>query len=43
MIDEVIAKLSILGLDGISRSGIIAGFKGSKKLSAINNNKTPHI
>jgi acetolactate synthase-1/3 small subunit len=43
MIDEVIAKLSILGLDGISRSGVIAGFKGSKKLSAINNNKTPNI
>ena len=35
MIDEVITKLSVLGLDGISRSGIIAGFKGNKKLGEI--------
>lgn len=35
MIDEVISKLSVLGLDGISRSGIVAGFKGGKKLSEI--------
>ncbi len=31
-IDEVIEKLSELGLDGVSRTGIAAGFKGEKKL-----------
>lgn len=31
-IDEVINKLSSLGLDGVSRTGIAAGFKGDKKL-----------
>lgn len=31
-IDEVIGKLSSLGLDGVSRTGIAAGFKGEKKL-----------
>ncbi len=31
-IDEVIAKLSTLGLEGVSRTGIAAGFKGEKKL-----------
>ena len=32
-IDEVIDKLSLLGLDGVSRTGIAAGFRGEKKLS----------
>lgn len=32
-IDEVIDKLSPLGLDGVSRTGIAAGFKGEKKLN----------
>ncbi len=31
-IDEVIDKLSSLGLDGVSRTGVAAGFKGEKKL-----------
>jgi acetolactate synthase-1/3 small subunit len=31
-IDEIINKLSKLGLDGVSRTGIAAGFKGEKKL-----------
>jgi acetolactate synthase-1/3 small subunit len=31
-IDEVLGKLSTLGLDGVSRTGIAAGFKGNKKL-----------
>jgi acetolactate synthase-1/3 small subunit len=32
-IDEVIDKMSALGLDGVSRTGIAAGFKGEKKLA----------
>ena len=32
MIDEVLVKLSSLGLEGVSRSGVVAGFKGEKKL-----------
>ncbi len=32
-IDEVLNKLSTLGLDGVSRTGIAAGFKGEKKLN----------
>jgi len=35
MIDEVIEKLSLLGLDGVSRTGVAAGFKGDKKLNDI--------
>ena len=31
-IDEVIDKMSPLGLDGVSRTGIAAGFKGEKRL-----------
>ena len=31
-INEIIDKLSALGLDGVSRTGIAAGFKGEKKL-----------
>jgi acetolactate synthase-1/3 small subunit len=31
-IDELIEKMSSLGLDGVSRTGIAAGFKGEKKL-----------
>jgi acetolactate synthase-1/3 small subunit len=31
-VDELIEKLYPLGLDGISRTGIAAGFKGEKKL-----------
>jgi acetolactate synthase I/III small subunit len=31
-IDEVLDKLSILELEGVSRTGIAAGFKGEKKL-----------
>jgi len=31
-IDEVLDKLSSLGLEGVSRTGIAAGFKGEKKL-----------
>ncbi len=31
-IDEVIEKLSVLGLEGVSRTGVAAGFKGEKKL-----------
>lgn len=34
-IDEVIEKLSVLKLDGVSRTGIAAGFKGEKKLSEL--------
>ncbi len=37
MIDEVIIKLSALSLDGVSRTGVVAGFKGNKKLSEIDN------
>ena len=32
-IDEAITKFSELGLDGVSRTGIAAGFKGEKKLN----------
>jgi acetolactate synthase-1/3 small subunit len=32
-IDEVIEALSQLGIDGVSRTGIAAGFKGEKKLN----------
>lgn len=31
-IDELIDKLSTLGLDGVSRTGVAAGFRGEKKL-----------
>ncbi len=31
-IDELIDKLSLLGLDGVSRTGPAAGFRGEKKL-----------
>ncbi len=31
-IDEVLEKMSPLGLEGVSRTGIAAGFKGEKKL-----------
>jgi acetolactate synthase-1/3 small subunit len=31
-IDEIINEMSTLGLDGVSRTGIAAGFKGEKKL-----------
>ena len=31
-IDEVLDQLSALGLEGVSRTGVAAGFKGSKKL-----------
>ena len=34
-IDLVIDKLSILGLDGVSRTGIATGFRGQKKLENI--------
>ena len=33
-IDEVIKSLSALGLDGVSRTGVVAGFKGDKKLKS---------
>ena len=36
MIDEVIEKLSVLKLHGISRTGVVAGFKGDKKLNNLN-------
>ena len=32
MIDEILLKLSTLGLEGVSRTGAAAGFKGEKKL-----------
>jgi acetolactate synthase-1/3 small subunit len=32
-IDEILRKLSTLGLEGVSRTGIAAGFKGEKKLN----------
>ncbi len=35
MIDEVLEKLSVLGLDGVSRTGVVAGFKGDKKLNDV--------
>ncbi len=31
-VDEVIDKLEPLGLDGVSRTGVAAGFRGEKKL-----------
>ena len=31
-LDEIIEELAPLGLDGVSRTGIAAGFKGEKKL-----------
>ena len=36
MVDEILAKLAMLGLDGVSRTGTIAGFKGEKKLNDAN-------
>jgi len=35
MIDSVIAEMSQLGLDGVSRTGVVAGFKGDKKLNQL--------
>ncbi len=35
MIDEVLDKLSVLGLEGVSRTGVVAGFKGDKKLNNV--------
>lgn len=32
-VNEILEKLSPLGLDGVSRTGVAAGFKGGKKLS----------
>lgn len=32
-IDEILDKLSVLGLEGVSRTGVAAGFKGDKKLN----------
>ena len=32
-IDSIIAKISYLGIDGVSRTGVAAGFKGEKELS----------
>lgn len=34
-IDEVLEKLSVLGLEGVSRTGVAAGFKGEKKLNEV--------
>lgn len=34
-IDEILDQLSPLGLEGVSRTGIAAGFKGEKKLGDI--------
>ncbi len=34
-IDEILEQLSPLGLEGVSRTGIAAGFKGEKKLDDI--------
>lgn len=31
-LDEIIDKMSALGLDGVSRTGVAAGFRGEKKL-----------
>lgn len=36
-IDEVLTQLYPLGLDGVSRTGVVAGFKGVKKLNESNN------
>ena len=35
MIDKVLNELSFLGLEGISRTGVVAGFKGDKKLNQL--------
>jgi len=35
MIDEVLEKLAAIGLEGVSRTGIAAGFKGEKKLNEL--------
>ncbi|MDB2550378.1 acetolactate synthase small subunit [Rickettsiales bacterium] len=32
-IDDIITKISHLGIDGVSRTGVAAGFKGEKKLT----------
>ncbi len=37
MVDEVLEKLAVLGLSGVSRTGVVAGFKGDKKLNDIQN------
>lgn len=34
-IDEILSKLSVLGLEGVSRTGVAAGFKGEKKLDQL--------
>lgn len=34
-IDEILDRLSVLGLEGVSRTGIAAGFKGKKKLNEL--------
>lgn len=34
-IDELLEKLSVLGLEGVSRTGVAAGFKGEKKLDEV--------
>ncbi len=34
-IDEILEKLSVLGLEGVSRTGVAAGFKGQKKLDEV--------
>ena len=34
-IDEILDKLSVLGLEGVSRTGVAAGFKGEKKLDEV--------
>lgn len=34
-VDEVLGKLAPLGLDGVSRTGIAAGYKGDKKLDNV--------
>ncbi len=34
-IDEVLEKLSVIGLEGVSRTGVAAGFKGEKKLNEV--------
>jgi len=36
-IDDIIAKISHLGIHGVSRTGVAAGFKGEKKLHDIAN------
>ncbi len=34
-IDEILDKLAVLGLEGVSRTGVAAGFKGEKKLDEV--------